>query len=116
MEDIVKACGLELDCLFSMKCLSWTDCLIETSLPLPSLSTVTIQGALSDVLCELVLLLYVLLDVGNEVPLLLQNLEYCIADIRLCMTQNLLKLYDGNEKKPHRGYTLVDHVSLPVIH
>ena len=36
-------------------------------------------------------------DVGSEskVPSSSQNLEHCIADIRLWMTQNLLKLYDG---------------------
>ena len=41
--------------------------------------------------------LYVSLDVSNEakVPSSLENLEHCIADIRELMTQNLLKLNEG---------------------
>ena len=41
--------------------------------------------------------LYVSLQVGNEsnVTSSLENLEHCIADIRLLMTQNLLKLNEG---------------------
>ena len=41
--------------------------------------------------------LYVPLELGNEskVPSSLENLEHCLADIRLGMTQNLLQLNDG---------------------
>ena len=43
------------------------------------------------------MLLYLSLDIGNESkdPSSLENLEHCIADNRLCMTQNLLKLNEG---------------------
>jgi len=41
--------------------------------------------------------LYISLDPDNELNFSssLKNLEYCIADIRLWMTQNLLKLNDN---------------------
>ena len=34
LEDTVNACGLDLACLFTMKCFSWLDCALDTSLPL----------------------------------------------------------------------------------
>ena len=43
-EDTMNTCGLELACLFTMKCLSWLDCMLETSLPLSSLTTITIRS------------------------------------------------------------------------
>ena len=41
--------------------------------------------------------LYISLDPDNELNFSysLKNLEHCVADIRLCMTQNLLKLNDN---------------------
>jgi len=53
--------------------------------------------------------LYISLDTGNELHFSssLNNLEHCIADIRLWMTQNLLKLNDNKTNiiylpSPHR--------------